>query len=156
MSDTTTQTLAAPSAWNKPLATIEVHGKQPKTSIFRMKHMIWVVIGIVAYNIFVTTVDDFAKKLDADEIRPQMEQLANSGVPDATMWMVKHYPEEYRAKLPSLAAAGQAEALYYQGLKQVMARDSADKDTGVQFIKLAAEKGYEPAVKWVKKYGNGQ
>lgn len=90
-------------------------------------------------------VRDLYVKHENSELRPTMEMLASQGQEQASLWLVRNYFYENQQRLNVLVKNENPEAMFYKGLISMREGHKAEANT---FIKKAAEKGYEPALRY--------
>jgi hypothetical protein len=116
------------------------------TSNGLLKGFIGAILIAAFFNIGIPELEQWAKQQGSDALRPTMEALANDGKDEASLWLAKHYIKENEQRLADLAARGNAEAMYMQGL--LLARQG-DKEGGKRLMEQSAAKGFAPAVEQI-------
>lgn len=150
----TTATLErSPQSGNRTVFTITSYGKdgneQKKYSI-KKSGVIKVGLAAVAVWLLASVGSDelgkWAKREDADSLKPKMEALANQDQDEAALWMMKHYWAANKQRLAPLAAKGNPEAMFQQGLLQMR---SGDKGGGIRWVEKSAAVGYVEAIQYL-------
>jgi hypothetical protein len=152
----TTATLESPPrSGNRTVFTITFHGKdgseRQKYSIKKSGVLKFGIAATVVWLLASTGGDElgkWARRQDADSLKPKMEALANQGQDEAALWMMKHYWAANKQRLAPLAAKGNPEAMFQQGLLQMR---SGDKDSGMRWVEKSAAVGCAEAVQYIER-----
>jgi|GEM_PF-4967684 len=108
-----------------------------------------VVVGFLLFGPFMDAVSKKYHREEFEAMRPKMELLAGQGQDEAALWLSQHYFEENKQRLAALAAKGNAEAMFMQGVRMRMAKDGSDA-AAMALIERAAAMGYAPAMTYVE------
>lgn len=150
MSDATLN--ASTGAWPFGDATIVVNPAKRKKVAHRI--MLTLLVGFAGYAL---VLDDYgpvmkwaarvSEQEQAAKIEPTMRQLADQGMPEAALWLAKHYPETESSRLDALVQSGSGEAAYLMaGI-----RWREDEAEGKRLLDLSAARGYAPAVAFAER-----
>ncbi|MEJ6003749.1 hypothetical protein [Paucibacter soli] len=140
------------AAWPHGSATIAVNPAKRK-SLARGLALL-AVAGIAYYALVVDErgpVMRWAKEVsmqeEAQKYEPTMRKLADSGKPDAMIWMAVNFPATDAGRLDALIRAGSGEAAWVQaGIKA-----KTDKQESQRLRQVAADNGYLPAVQYAQR-----
>lgn len=105
---------------------------------------------VLVFGIASDEISKWARKKDAEELRPQMELLASDGKEPAELWLLKHFFDDHKRHLPELAERGNAEAQFM--LAFLKAGREMSSEESKQWIRKAADQGYEPALRYLARH----
>lgn len=155
----TTATLESPRrSENRTVFTITIHGKDGDDVQYSMKKFSLLKIAATVAAIWIALsvggdeLRKWEKRDSADSLKPKMEALADQGQDEASLWMMRHYWATNKQRLAPLAAKGNAEAMFQQGLVQLY---SGDKDAGMRWIEKSAAVGYVDAIQYIDRQNKG-
>lgn len=79
-------------------------------------------------------------------LEPTMRKLADSGSPEAALWMAKQFPQTEASRLDSLIRAGSGEAAWTLALLKW----KSDNSEARRLLRVAAQAGFAPAVEYAQ------
>ncbi|ALN21896.1 MULTISPECIES: hypothetical protein [Ectopseudomonas] len=137
---------------NNKLFTIQVNPTRKKA--------FYLHVGILVGLYLLTTagqepIKEYFKSVresrEIDQIRPLMKTLAESGKPDAIVWMIKHEYEAAKesgfAALTDAALGGDSESMWLYGVMQM---DKGHPEVAKVWIEKAAKEGFPQAVAYMQ------
>jgi len=152
-----TETLESPprsghAATMMKLTTFAPDGSEKGQVTFNINRLVFRVgLAVLAWVFLpegVKTLERRQHLEEAAELRPVMEKLASEGKVAASLWLVENYFDENKQRLAQLAADGNPEAMFQQGLGLLR---SGDKEGGMRWLEKSAAAGYAPAIRAIQR-----